>query len=321
METNNCPLVSVPVVTYNSSKTVLETLESIKAQTYQNIELIISDDCSTDDTVEICKKWVLENENRFVRTLVLESPVNTGISANGNRAKEACRGEWIKGIAGDDLLMPDCIESCINYVASNPSTIYLFGKIQSFGADQQRCAEVDSWFDYSFFSLTPEHQIHRLLFEDNCIPASTVFYNRLRATQIGVKNDSRIPLLEDWPKWVNLLRSGVTFHFIDQIIVKYRLGGISTNTRVSMPFFRSNRLMLFYYQYPEWIKEDLDKAVNRIVDEECSLYEENVWLIKENERLQSMLERIHKSLPYRLYSKFMFPIKDFYVNQKRKTNV
>ena len=53
VEENN-PLVSINVITYNSSKFVLETLESAKAQTYQNIELIVSDDCSTDNTVEIC---------------------------------------------------------------------------------------------------------------------------------------------------------------------------------------------------------------------------------------------------------------------------
>ena len=59
------PLVSIIVITYNSSKYVLETLESAKAQTYQNIELIVTDDCSNDNTVEICRKWIEENKERF----------------------------------------------------------------------------------------------------------------------------------------------------------------------------------------------------------------------------------------------------------------
>ena len=67
----NQPLVSVTVITYNSSKTVLETLDSIKAQTYQNLELIVSDDCSTDDTVELCRNWIEQNKERFVRTELL----------------------------------------------------------------------------------------------------------------------------------------------------------------------------------------------------------------------------------------------------------
>ena len=64
MTKNNNPLVSIIVITYNSAKFVLETLESAKAQTYQNIELIISDDGSTDNTVQICREWLKNNEEQ-----------------------------------------------------------------------------------------------------------------------------------------------------------------------------------------------------------------------------------------------------------------
>ena len=84
-ENKDTPLVSIIVITYNSSKYVLETLESAYNQTYQNIELIISDDCSTDDTVEVCKKWVDEHKDRFVRSEIITTPVNTGIPVNCNR--------------------------------------------------------------------------------------------------------------------------------------------------------------------------------------------------------------------------------------------
>ena len=100
---NTCPLVSISVITYNSSKYVIETLDSAKAQTYQNIELIISDDCSTDNTVEICKNWINDNKERFVRTELITVKKNTGISPNCNRANNAANGEWIKEIAGDEI--------------------------------------------------------------------------------------------------------------------------------------------------------------------------------------------------------------------------
>lgn len=79
-------LVSCTVLSYNSAKTILETLESIKAQTYQNIELIVSDDCSKDNTVELCRQWIAVNKNRFVRVVLLTVKENTGVCANGNRA-------------------------------------------------------------------------------------------------------------------------------------------------------------------------------------------------------------------------------------------
>src|SRR5690606_22852216 len=95
------PLVSIIVITYNSSKYVLETLESARAQTYQNIELIISDDGSKDATVQICRDWLKENSDRFVHSQLLTVEHNTGIPANCNRGVKASKGEWIKLIAGD----------------------------------------------------------------------------------------------------------------------------------------------------------------------------------------------------------------------------
>ena len=197
MEMNNQPLVSVPVITYNSAKFVLETLESIKAQTYQNIELIISDDCSTDNTVELCQQWVEQNKNRFVRTQIITSEVNTGVSANGNRGRDACQGGWIKGIAGDDLLMPNCIADCVEYVQQHPNVIYLFGRIEAFGASEEQNRHfAENVFDYSFFDLDIDGQLERLVFGSNCVPASTCFYNRQKAIELGVKIISENEFLE-----------------------------------------------------------------------------------------------------------------------------
>lgn len=295
MNLNNMeqPLVSVTVITYNSSKTVLETLESIKAQTYQNIELIVSDDCSTDNTVEICCKWIEQNKSRFVRTELLSGEKNTGVAGNCNRAEVACQGEWVKGIAGDDLLMPNCIADCVEYIQENPEIIYLFGKCKAFDAPEEQCMEVDNVFDYSFFTMTSEEQLHRLIFVGNCVPATTVFYNREKAKKIGITNDERIPLLEDWPKWINLLRAGVKLHYVDKVLVSYRIGGISTGNTMSMISYYSNRLFRFYYCYPEWQKENYEEAVKRMVNEECEVYQYFLDLEKQ-------LNQIRSSKAYRI---------------------
>ena len=236
---NNQPLVSVPVITYNSAKYVLETLESVKAQTYQNIELIISDDCSTDNTVELCQQWIEYNKDRFVRTQLITVDKNTGISANLNRAEAACQGEWVKGIAGDDVLLPECISDCIDYALQTPDVIYLFARVKVFGAKEDINLYFEkSTFDYSFFDQCLEDQLERLIFKGNCIPASTLFYNRAKIYEYGITNDERIPLLEDWPKWINALGKGIKFHFMDKQIVNYRIheGSLST-VGISIPGF------------------------------------------------------------------------------------
>ena len=259
------PLVSVAVVTYNSSKFVLETLESIKNQSYRNIELIISDDCSTDSTVQICREWIEKNKDRFVRTVLLESPVNTGVSANGNRAADACQGEWVKGIAGDDLLVEDCIESYLQYVLSHPDARMIFGRVQAFGADGKKNKYfTDQIFRYDFFTLPIEEQLSILILQGNCLPAATFFYNLTFARENNIRNDEQIPMLEDYPKWINILKKGIKFDFINKVVVRYRLHEKSLSTSVhSENFKKSLELMFVKYLYKSQYKQKPSNYLRR----------------------------------------------------------
>jgi glycosyltransferase involved in cell wall biosynthesis len=92
----NKPLVSIIVVTYNSSKYVIETLESARLQSYKNVELIVTDDSSSDDTVEICKNWGLLHASHFVNFTIIESRQNQGIASNCNKGLLGASGEWDK---------------------------------------------------------------------------------------------------------------------------------------------------------------------------------------------------------------------------------
>lgn len=246
------PLVSVPVVTYNSAKTILETLESIKAQTYPNIELIISDDCSTDNTVGICREWMGQNKERFSRVEILTVEKNTGISGNDNRAQKACRGEWVKGIAGDDILKSNCIEEFVAYIQLYPEAKYVFCQMEGFGRSKEEVDEyMNRCFDYSFFSLSPQEQYQRLLFKGNCIPAPALFYNLERAKKDAYYSDERIPMVDDYPKWIRLTRAGVNFSYLAKPLVKYRLSesSISTTTTPSLRANKSNKLIYIYYLF------------------------------------------------------------------------
>lgn len=322
------PLVSVPVITYNSAKFVLETLESIKAQTYQNIELIISDDCSTDNTVELCQQWVEQNKNRFVRTQIITSEVNTGVSANGNRGRDACQGEWIKGIAGDDLLMPNCVEDCVEYVQQNTNIIYLFGRIEAFGANEERNKYfTENIFDYSFFNLDVDGQLERLVFGSNCVPASTCFYNRQKAIDLGIRNDERIPLLEDWPKWIRILEKGVKLDFIEKALVQYRIheGALTTSKRASVKSVESMQLFNLYYRYPIWCQRNKEEVIRRIVSEYTSLYEqlleaenEDQFVIHRQRTEYKMLYENYKSQLYQIRSSKAYQLGKFILTPFKK---
>lgn len=216
------PLVSIIVITYNSAKFVLETLESARAQTYQNIELIISDDGSTDDTVQICRDWLKENSDRFVHSQLLTVEQNTGIPANCNRGVIASKGEWIKLIAGDDQLRENCIECNIFYIASHKE-VEVLQTVSRFYYD----TFTDNHFfstapnDTSFFDLSAVEQYKCLLRRNHIIAPSTLVKKSCIERVGGFDEDFK--LMEDYTMWLSLTKSGIKVYFLDIETVNYRI--------------------------------------------------------------------------------------------------
>ena len=78
------------------------------SKNFNSYEIIVVDDCSNDNTISICEKWLETYGHRFVNTKIVTVPINMGTSANCNRAIREAQGEWFKGLAGDDIFCPDC---------------------------------------------------------------------------------------------------------------------------------------------------------------------------------------------------------------------
>lgn len=247
----NTPLVSVPVITYNSSETIVDTLDSIKHQTYQNIELIISDDCSTDNTVAICKDWIEKNKSRFVRVELITVEKNTGVSANVNRAWKGCEGEWVKGAAGDDILVNTCIQNLVKFVTENPIYSCVFAQMSAFGRSFEENLEYSQRvFNYDFFQWSYEKQKDFIIYEGNCLPAPTFFFNRKAIlNDLNIHADERIPMIDDVALWINLLLKGVHFGFLNKKIVLYRLSDASVSTTHTPSLRTRQSIALIYLLY------------------------------------------------------------------------
>ena len=106
----NQPLVTVICLCYNHSKYVVETLNSVLNQTYTNVELIIVDDYSNDDSVKVIKNWLIN----YPEIQFIENTSNIGNTKTFNKALQSAKGEYIIDLAADDLLLPNCIETQIN---------------------------------------------------------------------------------------------------------------------------------------------------------------------------------------------------------------
>lgn len=245
MENSRRPLVSVIVLTYNSSETILDTLESLKDQTYHNIELIISDDGSKDDTVVKSRKWIDENSDRFANAIIVTAEVNTGTAGNCNRGCSKAAGEWIKIIAGDDEMANDGIEKLVDFATSDSSYEIVSGKVEIFGVKSQNYDD-DVWnYNQKLHRVFDSaHEQHWYLVKRNFIAAMAVLMKKSLWEKVG-GFDEEIPLLEDWPMWIKITEAGVMIHFFDEIVARYRLtlGSVRSNYK----FLYSVRL--FQYKY------------------------------------------------------------------------
>jgi glycosyltransferase involved in cell wall biosynthesis len=113
------PRLSVGLPVYNSSTYVAESIEALLGQTFEDFELIISDNASTDDTGEICRRYEkLDSRVRYFR-----QSRNVGLAPNHNFCVIKAKGELFKWGAGDDLYARDLIEKCVAALDENPQVV------------------------------------------------------------------------------------------------------------------------------------------------------------------------------------------------------
>lgn len=270
MDSSKLPLVSILVVSYNSSSTIIETLDSAYSQSYSNVELVISDDCSSDDTIAVCKSWIETHKERFIRCKIITTEVNTGIPSNLNRGISNCSGKWIKEIAADDILLPDCVEKCIDYVLSHEEVEVLFSSIQWFSAD-----EAGNHIDGEIVldeekakkqnEMTSREQylciIRDLKFS---APSPSVFYKKSLLSSFPYTELYKG--YEDTPHWTKLTRNGIHLSFMGNLTVKYRRGNTVSHTTDSFfpdLYWQSRRLYFWRELRNYFIEEGLYDEYNK----------------------------------------------------------
>ncbi len=230
-------LVSVPVLTYNSAAFVLETLESIYNQSYSNIQLIISDDCSVDNTVNIVRQWCNQSrvKERFSDIKVITVAENTGIPANYNRSIRASTGEWIKAISGDDFLMVNCIADNMNFIEKNPQVhvLYSYNRVYE-----------DTFTEKNYIGLNPDQpplgiindditareQYKLLLIGDRIAFTPSRFLNKVALYNSGLPDENLYS--EDYQLKLNFTKNGYKLFFMEKETVLYRQHDLASSNTI-----------------------------------------------------------------------------------------
>jgi len=128
---NNFPKVSILIPTYNRAKIILETLNSAVSQTYKNIEIIVVDNKSTDNTFEIVKEFAKYHPN--VR--VYQNEENIGPVRNWRRCLDYATGEYVKILWSDDLIAPTFIEKTLPFLVDHEDVGFVFTGTEIFNDD------------------------------------------------------------------------------------------------------------------------------------------------------------------------------------------
>jgi glycosyltransferase involved in cell wall biosynthesis len=105
------PLVTVVGLCYNHSRYVIETLESIKQQTYPNLEVILIDDFSKDDSVTVVEQWLKEKQLNWK---FIKHSSNKGVTKSLNESLDLAKGKYYKAVACDDVLLPEFITTMVS---------------------------------------------------------------------------------------------------------------------------------------------------------------------------------------------------------------
>lgn len=103
---SNSPLVSVIIPSFNHERYIEATLQSVANQTYENIQLIVIDDTSIDETVQLAARWLSEREDRFSSSILIKNRKNLGADKTINKGILEARGEYVAILNSDDLFMP-----------------------------------------------------------------------------------------------------------------------------------------------------------------------------------------------------------------------
>lgn len=208
-------MVSVVIPTYNQSSFIKETIDSVLFQDYPNLQIIVTDDGSTDGTAIIIQDYAQQYPDKVVAVV---SEKNTGIPANFNRGFKQVKGEYIAWLGGDDLMLPGKISKQVNLLQQRPDAlgcchdaevfqshsgkvIGLFSELNN-GPREFKEGGVELWFAPNYFMLP-----------------STVMIRTAVAPAHGF--DERLKYTNDWLFDVEVFRQGKCVP-LNEVLGRYR---------------------------------------------------------------------------------------------------
>lgn len=203
---NSGPLVSVIMPAYNAAEYIAEAIASVQAQTVQDWELIVVDDCSTDDTVDVIRKYAAEDE----RIKPIFSPENRGVAAARNTGLDHVSGRYVALLDSDDLWRPRKLEMQLS-VATEREADIIYCSYSMIDGSGRKCLP-----DF----IVEETASFNSLLTRSVISCSTALFTRDTADVYRFSNEY---YHEDYVMWLQMLRDGRKAVGVTEVLADYRL--------------------------------------------------------------------------------------------------
>jgi glycosyltransferase involved in cell wall biosynthesis len=208
--------VSVIAQCYNHERFLRECLDSIQQQSWTDFELIIVDDCSTDASVEVIRRWIASERPD---TTLLALPENLGVSGSLNAAIREARGEFVIRVSTDDVWEPTLLQELVARFDALPPQ---YGAVY---ADASRIDEDGNRLSGDFIAayhggIAPEGEVFLALCATNFVPAATIMMRRAVLAKVGPFDESLA--YEDWDMWLRIAEHH-PFGFVPKTLARYRI--------------------------------------------------------------------------------------------------
>lgn len=211
-------LVSIIMPSYNTAQYIEKTIKSVLDQTYTNWELIIVDDCSTDNTDEVVKNYLTDKRIKY-----LKNEQNSGAAVSRNRALREAKGQWIAFLDSDDLWMPEKLEKQICFMKEK-GYFFSYTDYEEINAEGNRTGTF----------VTGPKKITKMGMYNYCWPGClTVMYD---ATKVGLIQISDIKKNNDYAMWLKVCKKADCY-LLDECLGQYRkgrVGSVSTHSIKTM---------------------------------------------------------------------------------------
>ena len=269
---SKAPLVSVFMPVYNQEHLVAESIESVINQTYEDWELVIGDDCSTDKTYDVAQSYCKKFPDKIK---LFRNKKNLGITGNCNEILLRCTGKYISFTAGDDLFSSEKLEKQVAAMEVDEDIILSYHDVEVFEHETKR---VIRYWNRGPDSSTPRvgstQEVAKALVLKGTrfMAALSLMVRRTAIPDSGY--DSRIPITSDWLMWIDICaQNNGKVIFLNDILARYRKSKGSIT--LYLPKYENERYLILgiiEFKYP-WLIGQARKARGYV------FYERGVRLI------------------------------------------